>query len=460
MKTHTFPQNFIWGAAASAYQIEGGWNEDGKGESIWDRFSHTPGKILNGDTGDIACDFYHRWPEDIRLMKEIGLQAFRFSIAWTRVLPAGRGKINPAGLDFYSRLVDGLLEAGIVPCVALYHWDLPQALQEMGGWPARSTAEAFAEYTDVVTRSLGDRAKYWVTFNEPTCSGLLGYQMGIHAPGICDWGQSLAAIHHLLLAHGMALQVIRNNAPQSQAGIVIDPIPCQPATPAAEDYAAYRWFDGYHNRWFMDPLYGRHYPADILAEHVQRGNLSSSDLPFLQPGDYEIIATPTDFIGLNYYRREVLSGKVDDRGGTSEPLDQPDEQHTKMGWEIYPQGLLELILNVYTEYRPAKILITENGASYSDGPAPDGRVHDQRRIAYLQGHIQAIHKAIEFGAPVEGYFVWSLLDNFEWSLGYSQRFGIVYVDYDTQLRLPKDSAIWYSQVIRQNGLVEPESQPA
>jgi beta-glucosidase len=294
--------------------------------------------------------------------------------------------------------------------------------------------------------------KSWTTHNEPTCAGLLGYQMGIHAPGICDWGQSLAAIHHLLLSHGLAVQAVRANTPDAEAGIVIDPIPAEPASYSSEDYSAYRWLDGHHNRWFLDPIYGRMYPTDILEEHAQRGNLSSGKLDFVRAGDYATIATPTDFIGLNYYRRTVVSSQSADEAGISTPTSTPDEKHTEMGWEIYPAGLMELIMNIHTEYRPKKILVTENGASYSDGPAEDGRVHDERRIRYLRDHLTAVHQAIQMGAPVAGYFVWSLLDNFEWAQGYSQRFGIVYVDFETQLRLPKDSAIWYNQVIRENGL--------
>lgn len=454
MSKMDFPQDFVWGAATSAYQIEGAWNEDGKGASIWDRYSHTPGNVHAGDTGDVACDHYHRWSEDIDLMKEIGLRAYRFSTAWTRILPEGRGRVNQPGLDFYSRLVDGLLEAGIQPYVALYHWDLPQVLQDQGGWPVRATAEAFAEYVDAVSRRLGDRVKHWVTFNEPTCSSLLGYQAGIHAPGVCDWTQALGAAHHLLLAHGLGMQVVRANVPQAEAGMVIDPIPAEPATGTPADYALYRWFDGYHNRWFLDPLFGRQYPADILEEHVRRGHLVSLEPDFLLPGDYDTIAEPMDFLGLNYYRRAVMDAAEADRGGVEEPTEDPDADHTEMGWEIYPQGLFELIMNVYTEYRPPKILITENGASFSDGPGPDGRVHDERRIQYLHGHIAAVQRAILNGAPVTGYFVWSLLDNFEWSRGFSQRFGIIYVDFDTQLRLPKDSAVWYSHVIEENRLPE------
>ncbi len=452
MSTQQFPDGFVWGAATSAYQIEGAWNEDGKGESIWDRYSHTPGRIENGDTGDIACDHYHRWLEDIALMKEIGLQSYRFSTAWARILPEGRGPVNQKGIDFYSRLVDGLLEAGIQPFIALYHWDLPQALQDEGGWPVRSTAEAFETYADVITRALGDRVKHWATHNEPTCAGLLGYQQGLHAPGIQDWGRALPAVHHLLLSHGLGVQAVRANVPAGEVGMIIDPIPAEPATTSSADYDAYRWFDGSHNRWFLDPLFGRQYPADILEDHRRRGRLPHGKPVYLQDGDYETIAARTDFIGLNYYRRAVIDIQEPDTAANPLPTSTPADGYTEMGWEIYSQGLYELIMNIYTEYRPTKIYISENGASFSDGPTPDGRVHDDRRIRYLHDHIHAIQRAIQGGAPLAGYFVWSLLDNFEWSRGFSQRFGIVYVDFESQLRLPKDSAVWYSRVIAQNGL--------
>jgi beta-glucosidase len=452
MSELNFPQAFIWGASTSAYQIEGAWDEDGKGESIWDRYTHTPGNVLDGSTGNVACDHYHRWQEDIALMKGIGLQAYRFSVAWTRILPHGRGELNQAGLDYYSRLVDGLLEAGIMPFVALYHWDLPQALQDQGGWPVRETALAFSEYVNVVSRRLGDRVKNWVTHNEPTCSSLIGYQQGRHAPGLSDWGLALAASHHVLLSHGLAVQAIRANQADAEVGIVIDPIPSQPRTYHPQDYAAYRWFDGMHNRWFLDPLFGRQYPADVLAEHQQRGHLPPGSPAFIHEGDEDSIATPTDFIGLNYYRRQVIDSQSRDTAGFPQPVADPDQGYTEMGWEVYSQGLYELIMNIYTEYRPPKIYVSENGASYSDGPTPDGRIRDERRIQYLKDHIAAVHRAVQNQAPVAGYFVWSLLDNFEWSLGYTQRFGIIYVDYDNQLRLPKDSAVWYSGLIERNAL--------
>lgn len=446
-----FPTDFYWGAATSSYQIEGAWNEDGKGESIWDRFVHTPGHILNGDTGDVACDHYHRWRGDIDLMKEIGIKAYRFSIAWARVLPEGHGKINRAGIDYYSRLVDRLLEAHIQPFATLYHWDLPQALQDRGGWPERSTAEAFSEYADVISNNLGDRVQHWITHNEMTCTAYIGYQKGDHAPGIQDWRLTLNATHHLLLSHGMAVQAIRANNSQCLLGMVIDPIPAEPESYDPGDYNAFRWFDGHHNRWFLDPIYGRGYPADIVHEHIQRGNLPPEGLTCIRDGDLDKIAEPTDFIGLNYYRRAIVGSASPDDIGDPQPM-QADANHTEMGWEIYPQGLYNLIMQIYLEYHPENIFVSENGASYSDAPGLDGRIHDERRIEYLRGHIAATHRAIRHGAPVQGYFLWSLLDNFEWAQGYSQRFGIIWVDFINQQRILKDSAYWYRDVIKTNSV--------
>lgn len=440
-----FPDHFIWGASTSAYQIEGAWNVDGKGESIWDRFTHTPGHIRNSETGDVACDHYNRWPEDITLMAGLGFSAYRFSTAWTRILPTGRGTVNQKGLDFYSRLVDGVLAAGMVPYLCLYHWDLPQALQDNGGWPARATAEAFVEYADIVTRALGDRVKHWMTHNEITCASLLGYVDGNHAPGIRDWQQGLPAAHHLLLSHGWAVQAVRANVPDAQVGMAIDYIPAEPASPSAADYDAFRWFDGYHNRWYLDPLYGRGYPADTVADHERLGNLPQG-MAFVRPGDMEAIAAPTDFLGLNYYRRAICrSDSLPERDNALRSVQAGPT--TEMGWEIYPQGLYELLMHMHHTYRPRRLFVSENGASYSDAPGPDGRVRDARRREYLRGHIAATQRAIADGAPVAGYFVWSFLDNFEWAHGYAQRFGIVWVDYATQQRILKDSARWLSHVM-------------
>jgi len=450
-----FPKGFAWGSATSAYQIEGAWDEDGKGESIWDRFSHTTGNIEDGSNGDVACDHYHRWREDIALMKELGLKAYRFSISWPRILPAGRGNVNQLGLDFYSRLVDGLLEAGIEPFVTLYHWDLPQRLQDEGGWGVRSTAEAFVEFSDIVSRRLGDRVKHWITHNEPWTAAFLGHQIGGHAPGLQDFPAALKASHHLLLSHGWAVPVLRRNSHGAEVGITLVLLPFELPSHNSADVQGYRRFDGYFNRWFLDPLYGRRYPADQVSEYVAFGILPPEGMAFVQPGDMEAIAVQTDFLGVNYYSRMALPSESAPEGEspTAKIVSKEAEpERTDMGWEVYPDGLYRLLNRIYFEYQPPKLYITENGASYSDEPDRDGRVHDRRRLNYLQGHFAAAHRAIECGVPLAGYFVWSLMDNFEWTKGYAQRFGIIWVDYVTQQRILKDSALWYKQVIAENRL--------
>ncbi len=445
--TSSFPPDFAWGAATASYQIEGAWEADGKGESIWDRFAHTPGKIANGDTGDVACDHYHRWPEDVALMKEMGLKAYRFSISWPRVLPSGRGALNPAGLDFYSRLVDALLEAGIAPMATLYHWDLPQALQDQGGWPARLCAEAFVEYADVVSRRLGDRVKHWATLNEPMVSARAGYLDGEHAPGHTDLDESLAASHHLLLGHGWALPVIRRNSPEASAGIVLDPIPTVAASPSAADRAAAWRIDGVINRWYLDPLAARGYPADVVG-HFGRA------MDFVQAGDMQAIATPVDFLGINYYNRIIARSEEtpEEENAPRTVLREPEQ--TEMGWEVYPPGLYDILGQVHFDYNFPALYITENGAAYADQVGPDGQVDDPLRVAYYGQHLTQAARAIAAGVPLRGYFAWSLLDNFEWSRGYDKRFGLVYVDHATQQRILKSSAQWYARVIAANAVVD------
>lgn len=451
----TFPDGFLWGASTSAYQIEGAWNEDGRGESIWDRFAHTPGKVNNNENGDVACDHYHRYREDVALMKSLGLKSYSFTISWPRVLPMGRGRVNPAGLDFYSRLADALLEAGIQPRVTLYHWDLPQALDDEDGWLNRATSDAFAEYADVISRHLGDRVKTWITLNEPWCSSILSYAIGEHAPGLHDMRKALAASHHLLLAHGKALSVLRSNIPDAELGIVVNMQEYTPASPSAADEIAVREADGGFNRWFLDPLFGRGYPADMVRLYARQGYLPFQGMDaWVQNGDMEIIGAPFDLLGLNYYSRSVVrSDAVPERDNLPQTeFPAPRSEWTDMDWEVYPQGLYNLLNRLHFEYRSHKIMVTENGASYSDGPDAAGRIHDVRRIDYLREHIRACYRAVQNGVPLAGYYVWSILDNFEWAKGYSQRFGMVYVDYATQQRLPKDSAYWYAQVIARNGL--------
>lgn len=455
MTHQSFPDGFVWGAATSSYQIEGAVHKDGRGESIWDRFSHTPGKIMDGSNGDVACAHYDRYVEDVALLKDLGVKAYRFSIAWPRILPQGRGQVNQAGLDFYSRLVDELLRNDIQPYATLYHWDLPQALEDAGGWPARTTAEAFVEYADIVSKHLGDRVKHWITHNEPWCASLLSYAIGEHAPGYKDWPAALAASHHLLLSHGWAVDVIRRNSSQAEVGITLNFTPAEPASPSPADYAAFRYFDGFFNRWFIDPLYRGAYPQDMIAAYTAQGYLPANGPDFVQPGDMETIMTPTDFLGVNYYSRAVLrSDQIPEDQNLPRTVAQaPREEWTEMDWEVYPQGLYELLMRLHLEYRPTKLYITENGASYSDGPNNEGRVPDERRLRYLYEHFAAAQRAINDGVPLDGFFVWSLMDNFEWAKGYTQRFGIVWVDYETQQRILKDSARWYKQVIAANAVV-------
>lgn len=452
MATWQFPEGFLWGAATSAYQIEGGWNADGRSPSIWDTFSHTPGKTKNGETGDVACDHYHRWAEDVALMRDLGLKAYRFSVSWPRILPEGRGRVNQAGLDFYGRLVDALLEAGILPMLTLYHWELPQILQDQGGWPARATVFAFAELADVVSRALGDRVTHWITHNEPWCTSLLSHQVGIHAPGWRDWPAALAVAHHVLYSHGLAAARIRANVSNAQVGIAINFEPATPASDSPEDYHAARIWDGYFSRWFVDPLMGRHYPADMVDYYIRTRRLPRG-LEFVQEGDMETIAAPLDFFGVNYYTRHITRAR-EDLLEEHASVPNPGAEYTAMGWEVHPDTFYRLLNRLHFEYRMPKIFVTENGCSYPDGPDENGRVPDQRRINYLRAHIHAMYRAIQNGAPIAGYMQWSLMDNYEWDKGYSQRFGMVYVDYATQQRIPKDSALWYRELIARNALGE------
>ena len=447
LKLFRFPEGFLWGAATSAYQIEGAWEEDGKGENIWDRFSHTPGKIANGDTGDIACDHYHRWREDIHLMKEIGIQAYRFSISWGRIFPEGRGEISPAGIDFYSHLVDELLKNGIEPFVTLYHWELPQVLQDKGGWPNRATAEAFVEYADLLSKKLGDRVKNWMTFNEPFVSAWLGYMDGQHAPGHTDVDEMLAAAHHLLLAHGLSVPVIRNNVPDAQVGIVLNLSSLMPASKSAADRAATWIHDGIINRWYLDPLEGRGYPLDMV-NHFGR------PMEFIQEGDLSIIAVPIDYLGINYYTRGIVrSTEIPEAENEPQTL-FPNPNPTDMGWEVYPPGLFEVLARVHFNYNFPMLYITENGAAYPDQLDENGQVDDPLRKVYYREHLKSVSKAIDTGVAVKGYFAWSLLDNFEWAHGYKMRFGLIYVDFATQQRVLKNSAKYYRDVIKANQVLE------
>ncbi len=437
----TFPNDFIWGASTASYQIEGAWNEDGKGESIWDRFSHTPGKIENGETGDIAADHYHRFQEDIALMKRLGLKAYRFSISWPRVFPQGHGKVNQKGLDFYSRLVDGLLEAGIEPFVTLHHWDYPQALQEQGGWLNRDTLGYFADYSAVMVKALGDRIRRWATFNEPTVIAFAGYAAGAHAPGLAGGPKiGLQAQHHILVAHGLSVQAIRAANPSVDVGVVLSFWPMEPATDDPADIAAAEQAWDTREAAFIHPVLKGYYPPQFF-------DAAGENLPDVHPGDMALIAQKLDFMGVNSYSRAVLSAK-----GYRERV--PGSEYTEMGWEVCPPAFYRLLTRLHKDYSLPPIYITENGAAFPDVVSPDGKIHDERRINYLRQYIGQLRRAMQEGVDVRGYFVWSLMDNFEWAHGFSKRFGLVRVDYDTLTRTVKDSGEWYARLIAENRLEE------
>ncbi|WP_214411158.1 GH1 family beta-glucosidase [Sphaerisporangium fuscum] len=433
------PRDFAWGVATSAYQVEGAVAEDGRSPSIWDVFSHTPGKIDNGDDGDAACDHYHRWREDVALMKELGVTSYRFSVAWPRVLPGGDGAVDPRGLGFYSRLVDALLEAGITPNVTLYHWDLPQVLQDRGGWPARETAERFAAYASVVAEALGDRVRQWATINEPLCCAWIGHLEGKMAPGLTDITAAVRASYHLLLGHGLAAQAVRAAAPGSRIGIVNNLSTVAPASDSEADVAAARRMDGHTNRWWLDPVTGRGFPADMLEVY-------GVDLPE-RPGDLATIAQPLDWMGLNYYFPVTVADDPDGPPPFARQVDRPGVPRTGMGWEVDAGGLESLIMRLTEEYGARRIYITENGSAYPDTVSADGTVDDPERTSYLERHLDACARAARRGAPLAGYYAWSLLDNFEWAYGYDKRFGLVHVDYGTQRRTVKTSGRRYRDVI-------------
>jgi beta-glucosidase len=437
--SRSFPDGFTWGAATAAYQIEGAVREDGRGESIWDRFSHTEGRVRNGDTGDVACDHYHHYREDLALLAALGLNAYRFSVSWSRVLPAGTGVVNQAGLDFYDRLVDELLSHQVAPYLTLYHWDLPQALEDAGGWPARATAEAFADYAGIVAGRLGDRVRSIATLNEPWVSADHGYRTGAHAPGRRDPSAAIAAAHHLLLAHGLGMQAIRATAPQTPAGIVLNFTPQHPASGHPLDLEAAAADHDWLNRWFLDPLVGRSYPA---LPAWARGQARDQ----VRDGDMELIAAPLDFLGVNYYSRTVVRSPF---LPPLEPAGGPPEQ-TGLSWEVYPAGLVEVLGFVASRTGSLPLYVTENGAAYPVDVAKPER--DPARVSFLRRHLDAALDALEHGIPLRGYFVWSLLDNFEWAQGYGPRFGIVHVDYRTQERRVRDSARFIGAVARSGRL--------
>ena len=441
-----YPERFLWGAATSAYQIEGDPLADGAGPSIWQRFAHTPGQTTNGDTGDIATDHYHRVEDDVRLMRELGLAAYRFSIAWGRILPEGTGRVNSAGVAFYDRLVDTLLEHGITPMATLYHWDLPAALDDRGGWMNRDVADWFAEYAVVVFRALGDRVPLWVTLNEPWVVMHNGYAEGVNAPGHRSLYEPPIVAHNLLRAHGKAVQAYRTEG-KRQIGLAVNLEPKHPASDRAEDIAATQRADAYVNRYFLDPVYLGQYPAELPE-------MFGAAWPDFPASDWEGIRQPFDFLGVNYYARRVTRTSPREWPTRTESVPQPglSRTHTEMGWEVFPAGLTEALVGVKERYGDRALYITENGAAFYDPPhAIDGRVDDPLRVSYLREHLRAAHDAIAQGVDLRGYFAWSLLDNFEWNHGYSKRFGIVHVDFETQARTPKESARFYAEVIRTNG---------
>ncbi len=463
-----FPPDFVWGVATAAYQIEGAVAEDGRTPSIWDTFSHRTGTVLNDDNGDVADDHYHRMSADVALMAELALPSYRFSTSWSRILPHGGSKVNQAGLDFYSRLVDELLSANITPLVTLYHWDLPQELEDLGGWTNRATAEAFAEFASVVGTALGDRIRTWTTLNEPWCSAYLGYSVGVHAPGITDNASALSAVHHLNLAHGLANTALRAVLPASgEVSITLNLANVRAASDSTADRDAARLADGLANRVFLNPILDGYYPDDVIADTV-----GVTDWSFVRDGDLPLIHQPIDVLGINYYQpTKVAAANADLHAAgryANDPLREPGPTaypgtdkvvsvsqpgpYTDMGWRVEPDSLRELLVHVHETYPQMPLVITENGSAWADVLESDGSVHDAARVAYLEGHIAAVHDAIGQGVDVRGYYAWSLLDNFEWAYGYGKRFGLVFIDYETQERTIKDSGRRYREIVQDNGL--------
>lgn len=466
--TRRFPEGFLFGTKTSAYQIEGSVDAGGRGASIWDTFSHTPGATRNGDTGDVASDHYRRLEEDLDLIAALGAPAYCFSVAWPRVQPDGAGAVSQRGLDFYRRLVDGLRERGVAPVVTLYHWDLPQPLQDAGGWTARDTAGRFADYAAAVGAALGDRVGLWVTHNEPWCASWVGHAKGEHAPGLQDLGAAAAATHHLLLSHGLGVRALRAAVPGAQVGIGLNLQPIRAASHHEEDLAAASRVDGNLNRLFLDPVLRGEYPEDVLAQHAD----DRPGFAVARDGDLEVISEPLDFLGINYYAPKTVcapsrmdaarcaglwvprSPATDPLGAALRAVDvhRPGVELTPMGWEVEPAGLTELLVRVHRDYGPRPLHILENGRAADDYVDPRGEVHDAARIEYLRGHLGAVLDAIERGVDVRGYFVWSLLDNFEWAHGFGMRFGLTWVDYPSGTRVPKASFAWYRDVVRAGAL--------
>ncbi|HQE25536.1 MAG TPA: GH1 family beta-glucosidase [Candidatus Atribacteria bacterium] len=442
-----FSSDFVFGVATASYQIEGAWNEDGKGENIWDRFSHTPGKIEDETNGDMTCDHYHRFEEDITLMKELGVDAYRFSISWSRIFPEGKGRVNERGVEFYRRLIQKLKEANIQPVVTLYHWDLPQALQNKGGWESKETIDAFLEYARFLFRVFRDDVPLWITHNEPWVVSFPGHYEGTMAPGKSNFGSALSVSRNLLLSHGLVVQAFREEKINSKIGIALNLSPVHSVSNNKEDVEAAKRFDGYLNRWFLDPLFRGQFPEDMLDWYQKKG---WQILP-LTSEESKIVSQPIDFLGINYYSRHIV------KRGQESVLEvdfsyPPESEYAEMGWEVYPPGIHEITTRVNTEYNPEEIYITENGISVQDEVDEDGKIKDVKRIEYLKEHLLRLYQAMEEGCPVKGYFVWSLMDNFEWVRGFSQRFGLIYTDYKTLKRIPKESFYWYQKIINGRAL--------
>lgn len=448
MTQYQFPKEFIWGAATASYQIEGAWNEDGKGESVWDNYAHKPYRIDNRDTGDVACDHYHHMPEDITLMKTLGLQSYRFSVSWPRILPEGLGRVEPRGLDFYDRLVDNLLEAGIIPMATLNHWDFPQVLQDKGGWPNRDSVDWFLEYAQVVFKKFGDRVHMWATHNEPHVIAFRGYADGVFAPGIASYPQAFQATHHLLLSHGKTVQLFRQMGLKGQIGIVLNLSTYHPKKDDPADASAAQRLENLVNNLFLDPVFKGRYPESLMT---WIGKMA----PEIKDGDMAAINEPIDFLGVNYYFGQIVSFSPHGLLKlTSEPNIDPGWGMTKKGWGICPSQLTELLVHLKQEYNNPPLFITENGTAIGEPADADGFVDDQGRINYLRAHFQAAHKAIDKGVDLRGYYVWSLMDNFEWAEGFDLRFGMIHVDFDSpkRKRTPKASYNWYRDVISQNAV--------
>ncbi len=447
MAEMSFPEGFLWGTASASYQIEGAWNEDGKGESVWDRFSHTPGKIKNRDTGDVACDFYHRYKDDIAIQSELGLNAARISLSWPRIIPGGKGQVNPKGIDFYKRVIDEMLARNIEPWVTLYHWDLPQELEDLGGWANRDLAEYFRDYSAAVVDQLGDRVRHWMVFNEPWIFTVLGYLVGVHAPGRRESNEAIRATHTVNLAQGLTVRALREARHKpTMVGTAFSMASVYAASDSEQDRTAAERWHKFSNLWFLETVMNGRYPEAYLQGTIE-------DRVEIKPGDMETIKAPLDFIGINLYSRAVVAHDPHEHHMAAKQVRGGSEEVTDFQWEVYPRALSEMVLRVAQDYPNLPIYITENGCSYGDGPGPDGKVNDQRRINFMRRYLAELNRAIRKGADVRGYFTWTLTDNFEWAEGlHAQRFGIVWCDFKTQQRIIKESGRWYSKVARSNAL--------